>query len=63
MVISELGIEARLVQKREPSHGPPIIDVTDYNDIDKAIDDGRLKKIIEEHKRYMKETGAEIWNT
>jgi hypothetical protein len=35
---------------------PPIIDVTSYDDIIRAIDDGRLDKIIEEHIRYMKET-------
>jgi len=36
---------------------PGIIDVTSYDDVIKAIDDGRLERIIEEHKRYMKETG------
>ena len=41
---------------------PPIIDVTNYDDIMEAIDDGRLDKTIEEHIRYMKETGREIWN-
>lgn len=40
---------------------PGIIDVTSYDDIVKAIEDGRLEKIIEEHKRYMKETGREAW--
>ena len=33
-----------------------------YDDILRSIDDGRLDKIINEHKRYMKETGCEIWN-
>jgi hypothetical protein len=42
-------------------HDPPIIDVTNLDDIEKALDDGRMNKIIEEHKRYMKETGFEIW--
>jgi len=41
---------------------PPIIDVTCYDDIIQAIEDGRLDKITEEHTRYMKETGREIWN-
>jgi hypothetical protein len=41
---------------------PPIIDVTDYDDILRAIDDGRLDTIITEHLRYMKETHCEIWN-
>jgi len=41
---------------------PPIIDVTSYDDIIRAIDDGRLDRIIDEHTRYMKETGCEIWN-
>jgi len=41
---------------------PPIIDVTNYDDIVHAIDDGRLDKIVHEHKRYMKETGCKIWN-
>jgi len=34
---------------------PSIIDVTSYEDVLKAIEDGRLKKIIEERKRYEKE--------
>jgi len=41
---------------------PQIIDVTNYDDIIKAIDDSRLDKIIDEHTRYMKETDCEIWN-
>lgn len=41
---------------------PPIIDVKSLEDILKASDDGRLDKIIQEHERYMKETGAQIWN-
>jgi hypothetical protein len=40
---------------------PPIIDVTDYDDIMRAIDDDRLDRIIDEHTRYMKETDREIW--
>jgi hypothetical protein len=40
---------------------PPIIDVTNYDDIVRAIDDGRLDKIIDEHIRYMKETDREPW--
>jgi len=39
---------------------PRIIDVTDYDDILKAIDDGRLDKVIDEHTRYMKESDREI---
>jgi len=34
---------------------PSIIDVTSYDDILKAIDDGRLKRIMEERERYEKE--------
>jgi DNA-binding LytR/AlgR family response regulator len=34
---------------------PNITDVTSYDDIFKALNDGRLEKIIEEHKKYMKE--------
>jgi len=41
---------------------PPIIDVKSYDDILRSIDDGRLDKIIDEHTRYMKDTGCEIWN-
>jgi hypothetical protein len=41
---------------------PPIIDVTSYDDIIRAIDDGRLDKIISDHLRYMKETERKIWN-
>jgi len=40
---------------------PPIIDVKSYDDIIRAIDDGRLDKIITEHLRYVKETSREIW--
>jgi len=40
---------------------PPIIDVTNYDDIIRAIEDGRLDRIIHEHTRYMKETGRKIW--
>ena len=28
----------------------------------RAIDDGRLDKIIDEHMRYMKETNRKIWS-
>lgn len=34
---------------------PSIIDVTSYEDVLKAIEDGRLKKIFEEYKKYEKE--------
>ena len=34
---------------------PSIIDVTDYNDILRAVEDGRLERIIEERKRYKSE--------
>jgi hypothetical protein len=40
---------------------PSIIDVTSYDDALKAREDGRLERIIQEHERYMKETGREIW--
>ena len=40
---------------------PPIIDVSSFDDIRKALDDGRLDRIAAEHKRYMKETGYEGW--
>ena len=36
---------------------PGIIDVASYDDVIKAIGDGRLERIMEEHKKYMKETG------
>jgi hypothetical protein len=39
---------------------PPIIDVTSYDDIIRAIEDGRLDKIIQEHERYMKEAKCGI---
>jgi len=38
-----------------------IIDGTDFEDLDRAIDDGRLDRIVQEHLRYMKETDREIW--
>jgi len=40
---------------------PGIMDVTSYDDIMKAIEDGRFEKIVKEHERYMKETGSEAW--
>jgi len=40
---------------------PALIDVTSVDDIVKAMEDDRFDKIIEEHERYMKETGREIW--
>lgn len=40
---------------------PAIIDVTNLDDICKALDDGRFDKIVAEHERYMKETGYDIW--
>lgn len=61
---------------RDPSYEPPaswmkwyhfdepaILDVTSFEDILKSLEDGRFDKITEEHERYMKETGAKIWNT
>ena len=36
---------------------------TRYDEILKAIDDGRPDRIIDEHTRYMKETDREIWAT
>ena len=39
-----------------------MIDVTSYDDVTRAIEDGRLDKITDEHTRYMKETGREVWN-
>jgi len=39
----------------------PLVDPADYNDILKAIDDGRFEKVIEEHEAYMKETNNPIW--
>ena len=35
---------------------PPIIGVTDFDDITGAITDGRLENITYEHARYMRET-------
>ena len=42
---------------------PEIINITSLDDIVKAMEDGRFDKIIDEHERYMKETGREIWVT
>ena len=41
---------------------PSIIDVTDFDDIVKAAEDGRISKIIEEHERYDKEVTSKAWN-
>jgi hypothetical protein len=38
-----------------------IVDVGGLDDILKALEDGRMEKIVEAHERYMKETGREIW--
>jgi hypothetical protein len=35
---------------------PRILDVTNYEDIRKALNDGRLDKIAAEHERYLKES-------
>jgi hypothetical protein len=40
---------------------PDVVDVTNYDDVLRAIDDGRLQRIVEEHKRYMMETGYDAW--
>ena len=34
---------------------PSILDVTNYEDILEAIEDGRMERIIEERKKYEKE--------
>jgi hypothetical protein len=36
-----------------------IIDVTSYDDVMKALDDGRLERIIAEHEKHTDETGNE----
>jgi len=40
---------------------PAIIDVTSFEDIGEAIDDGRFQKIVEMHEKWMKERGAQEW--
>lgn len=40
-----------------------IIDVTSHEDIIRALEDGRLGKIIEEYEKYMKEAGRETEKT
>jgi hypothetical protein len=40
---------------------PSIIDVASYDDVIKALDDGRLERIIEEHEKYMKEMGYDVY--
>jgi hypothetical protein len=40
---------------------PGILDVTSYEDLLEALDDGRMTKILEEHRKYMEETGREAW--
>jgi len=42
---------------------PDILDVTDLDDIMRSLDDGRFHKILEEHERYMRETGKKVWQT
>ena len=37
---------------------PRVIDVTSYEDVMKATEDGRLLKILEEFKKHEKETGS-----
>ena len=36
---------------------PRILDVTNYEDVLKAVEDGRLERIIDEYERYVKEMG------
>ena len=36
---------------------PGIMDVTSFKGISKAMKDGRIDRIMEEHEKYMKETG------
>jgi hypothetical protein len=38
-----------------------IIDVTSFDDVCKALDDGRFDIILEEHLKYMKDMAREIW--
>jgi hypothetical protein len=38
-----------------------ITDVTSFDDIIKAMDDGRFDRIVEEHEKYMKKMGRESW--
>jgi len=40
---------------------PSLMDVTSYEGIRKAIKDGTLRKIVKEHKKYVKETGTPMW--
>ena len=37
----------------------PIVDPADYDDVLRAIDDGRIIKVVEEHEAYMKEKELE----
>jgi hypothetical protein len=37
----------------------PIVDLADYDDVLRAIDDGRIIKVVEEHEAYMKEKELE----
>jgi hypothetical protein len=39
----------------------PLVDVTRFEDLWAALDDGRLDQVIREHKAWMKETGAAEW--
>jgi hypothetical protein len=38
---------------------PSIIEVTSYDDVIKALEDGRVEHIMDEHEKYMDETGYE----
>lgn len=39
----------------------PLVDPADYDDVLKAIDDGRFEKVVEEHEAYMKKTKRPMW--
>lgn len=39
----------------------PIVDPADYDDVLRAVDDGRFGKVVEEHEAYMKETKSPSW--
>jgi hypothetical protein len=39
---------------------PPIVEAKSLEDVLKAEEDGRLNRIVDEHERYMKETGRAL---
>jgi hypothetical protein len=62
-----LGFQAWRTYTPSPSEakwyhmgGPSLLDVTSRDDVLKAIEDGRMEKILKEYKKYKEEAEANL---